>query len=374
MRTYSIGRSPSNNIILEDSMVSRQHAQLIVSDNGQIIIKDLGSSNGTFVNGNKISETFLKTGDIVKCGNTFLNWQQYIKEKSPIGGYKESTESANQRVYNESNYTSFKPINISNLRHEKEKIYLVIKIIISILFWATAIIGLYFFSIFLYSFIIPIILGVLLIILILWITSLYFKAIVYGHSVKISSTQYSQLFKIVVEYSNRLGIIKSPDVFIFNGDGLINSIAIKFLSRKYVLLSSNLVDIMLSTGKLEELSMIIGHELGHHGAGHTNFWRNLFLRPSSVIPFLSNAYSRACELTADRIGFELNSNLEASQSALCALALGSERLLKSISISSMMNQENEIPGFMGFIQKIFSTHPRTTKRIIEITSYNSRRL
>lgn len=80
MKTFNIGRNASNDIVLDDKMVSRQHAQLIVLENGQIIIKDLGSSNGTFVNGNRTSESQLKAGDIVKCGTSFVKWSQYKNE------------------------------------------------------------------------------------------------------------------------------------------------------------------------------------------------------------------------------------------------------------------------------------------------------
>lgn len=80
MKTFNIGRNATNDIVLEDKMVSRQHAQLIVLDDGQVIIKDLGSSNGTFVNGNKTLESHLRAGDIVKCGSSFLKWTQFVNE------------------------------------------------------------------------------------------------------------------------------------------------------------------------------------------------------------------------------------------------------------------------------------------------------
>lgn len=78
MQTISIGRDPSNNIVLNDNYVSRKHAQLILLDNGQVLIKDLGSSNGTFVNGNRITGVYLKTGDVVKCAGMIFNWSQYV--------------------------------------------------------------------------------------------------------------------------------------------------------------------------------------------------------------------------------------------------------------------------------------------------------
>ncbi len=78
MQTFFIGRDAGNQIILNDKLVSRRHAQLTILDNGQVMLKDLGSSNGTFVNGNRITECYLNSGDIVKCGSGFLNWAQYV--------------------------------------------------------------------------------------------------------------------------------------------------------------------------------------------------------------------------------------------------------------------------------------------------------
>jgi len=63
-----IGRGEINNIILKDGHVSRQHAKIRISD-GNYIIEDLGSMNGTFVNGEKINICYLKNGDKIKIGN-----------------------------------------------------------------------------------------------------------------------------------------------------------------------------------------------------------------------------------------------------------------------------------------------------------------
>ena len=79
MQTLTIGRDTSNSIVLNNDFVSRQHAQLILYEDGQALLKDLNSSNGTFVNGNKITESYLSRGDSVKCGNAILNWDQYVK-------------------------------------------------------------------------------------------------------------------------------------------------------------------------------------------------------------------------------------------------------------------------------------------------------
>jgi hypothetical protein len=90
MLQLSIGRTAENKIVLNDSFVSRQHAELIFMDNGQVLLKDLGSSNGTFVNGNKVIEYYLRVGDTVKCAAVVLNWQQYM----PVKNRAENTVTA----------------------------------------------------------------------------------------------------------------------------------------------------------------------------------------------------------------------------------------------------------------------------------------
>ncbi|MHB8277103.1 MAG: FHA domain-containing serine/threonine-protein kinase [Candidatus Humimicrobiaceae bacterium] len=66
-----IGRGELNNIILKDSHVSRKHSKITVL-NGNYIIEDLGSVNGTYVNGEKISMHYLNNGDKIKIGNNFF--------------------------------------------------------------------------------------------------------------------------------------------------------------------------------------------------------------------------------------------------------------------------------------------------------------
>lgn len=64
----TIGRRPDNELVLDDSYVSGTHAE-IVFDNGDWWVIDLGSTNGTFVNGAPIAaRTRLSDGDIVQFG------------------------------------------------------------------------------------------------------------------------------------------------------------------------------------------------------------------------------------------------------------------------------------------------------------------
>lgn len=64
----SIGRTSDNQIVVNDPLASRKHARLISTSEG-LVVEDLGSANGTFVNGHRQQRTVLRERDIVTIGN-----------------------------------------------------------------------------------------------------------------------------------------------------------------------------------------------------------------------------------------------------------------------------------------------------------------
>ncbi len=69
----SIGRSSSNQIVLAAEKVSRRHAIINAAENGEYWLVDLGSSNGTYVNGRRLAQpTLLKNADEVHIGDFIL--------------------------------------------------------------------------------------------------------------------------------------------------------------------------------------------------------------------------------------------------------------------------------------------------------------
>lgn len=68
-RPFSIGRGPGNDLVVPDGMVSWEHIK-VWSDRGLVWCSDAGSTNGTYVNGEKISGTVqIKIGDRITVGN-----------------------------------------------------------------------------------------------------------------------------------------------------------------------------------------------------------------------------------------------------------------------------------------------------------------
>lgn len=85
MKVINIGRSSSNDICIQDNLVSRIHCQLIQDDRGNVTIVDTNSKNGTYVNGAKLhGPVKLNKSDIVRIGNTTLPWRDYIKDQISI--------------------------------------------------------------------------------------------------------------------------------------------------------------------------------------------------------------------------------------------------------------------------------------------------
>ena len=74
-----IGRAPECELVLKDARASRRHARLHARD-GVLVLTDLGSTNGTLVNGHRVTELVLGAGDRIQIGDTSL-----LVEAAPAG-------------------------------------------------------------------------------------------------------------------------------------------------------------------------------------------------------------------------------------------------------------------------------------------------
>ncbi len=64
----TIGRSPNSDVFLDDVTVSRKHAVFSFIKPGAFNVKDLGSLNGTYVNGQPVADVVLSSGDEIQIG------------------------------------------------------------------------------------------------------------------------------------------------------------------------------------------------------------------------------------------------------------------------------------------------------------------
>src|SRR4029077_8569460 len=74
-KEISIGRDSSNDLWVPDRALSRRHC-LLVNQSEQFILRDLGSKNGTLVNGVPVTEQVLRDGDQITIGDSVLVFQE----------------------------------------------------------------------------------------------------------------------------------------------------------------------------------------------------------------------------------------------------------------------------------------------------------
>ncbi len=81
----TVGRHSSNTVALHDTQVSRRHLELQTSPNGGFQIVDLGSGNGTLLNGQPIQLATLRSGDTIALGQTLLMYTAQRGTSSDLG-------------------------------------------------------------------------------------------------------------------------------------------------------------------------------------------------------------------------------------------------------------------------------------------------
>lgn len=81
----SLGRRLDNHIVLDDPRVSRAHAQLRLRF-GRYVLYDLGSTGGTYVNGQRVQECVLRPGDVISLAGVPIIYGEDEGPTEPAGG------------------------------------------------------------------------------------------------------------------------------------------------------------------------------------------------------------------------------------------------------------------------------------------------
>ena len=92
--TVVVGRGPNNDIVFADPEVSRQHAQFVQEGEDAYLLKDLGSTNGSFINGQRVSgSTRLQHGDTISLGESII-----LTFELPGGEYYDDDETPTAEI------------------------------------------------------------------------------------------------------------------------------------------------------------------------------------------------------------------------------------------------------------------------------------
>jgi Zn-dependent protease with chaperone function len=196
-----------------------------------------------------------------------------------------------------------------------------------------------------------------------------FMAHVIGNGVRVGPRQLPDLMRRIEAAAHKLGMDRVPEAYVLQAGGLLNAFATKILSRRFIIIYSNLLeagDTDDGTDKTNELDFVIGHELGHLAAGHLA--TRLFLLPARIMPWLGPAYSRACEYTCDRCGHAVTGDLTVSSRALAILAAG-PRAARKMDLDAYVDQRRESGRFWMAVYELNASHPYLSKRVAALRAW-----
>ena len=83
-----VGRCPTADITLDDVSISRRHCQFLIDPHGALIVRDLGSTNGVYVDGRKVEKATVSMGTEIRLGLLTMRVELTADEMDEISGEK----------------------------------------------------------------------------------------------------------------------------------------------------------------------------------------------------------------------------------------------------------------------------------------------
>lgn len=199
-----------------------------------------------------------------------------------------------------------------------------------------------------------------------WLMGRLSAAYVRANAIRVSEHQFPELHKIVQAFAAEHGG-REPEVYVMQ-DSAWNALAMGMARTRMVVLFSGAVDSLLLKGDLRQVSWLVGHELGHHFAGHLGFRRRAFVNACLIFPWLVFWYNRHCELTCDRYGLVCAGSAESSLRALAAMAAGSQ-MGPQVQVPAAIEQWMECrDNFFVRVRTLYSSHPHVLHRMAEVAA------
>jgi FHA domain-containing protein len=88
-RPVTIGRAPDNDIQIDNLAVSNYHARVYV-EAGSLVVEDLNSLNGSFLNDIRVERAMLKDGDVIQIGKHHILVDQTHDAATPLDGWRKA--------------------------------------------------------------------------------------------------------------------------------------------------------------------------------------------------------------------------------------------------------------------------------------------
>lgn len=241
-----------------------------------------------------------------------------------------------------------------DLKHPKENVLFKVSFIISLIVWIGLVIITFGFAFVYAAFIL---LGIV-------IGKYIFIANIRGNGIKITKKQFTKLNDLINNISKSMDLKEIPEVYIYESSGVLNAFALNIFSRNFVVITTKVLDACEDDEDL--IAFVLGHEIAHLHLKHS-MWLSFLLPSDLLVPWLGNAYSRACEYTADALSIKHNKiNYEKILLAITILATASKKRSMNLDKIDFINQSKSVENFWGGVAYGESTHPFTNLRFARI--------
>ncbi len=177
-----------------------------------------------------------------------------------------------------------------------------------------------------------------------------------GDGVEVTERQFGDFYAEYVRMAGVLGIKKLPKLFLVQRGGMLNAFAVRFSGKNYIAVFSDVF--ALHKDDPASVRFVVAHELGHVRRAHMQ--KRFWTFPSSVVPFLTAAYSRACEYTCDGVGMALAP--ENPVDGLVLLAAG-PALYREVSVPEYVEAARKNRSPVVRFAGLFMSHPWLPLRV-----------
>src|SRR6516165_5989134 len=185
------------------------------------------------------------------------------------------------------------------------------------------------------------------------------RASIRGTAVRLSRTQFPDLYASIDDFAGTLGVKPTPVLYLSNGNGTLNAFAAQSgWTNNYVVLSNELFANLRNNNR-DGTRFILGHEIGHIRLHHVALWYSLVLCYSGLIPILGPTLSRLREYSCDRNGAALEPKGELGLVLLTAGRYAAD----NVQVSELVSQGRHLGGFWVGISQLPRSHPWTVRRI-----------
>jgi Zn-dependent protease with chaperone function len=194
-----------------------------------------------------------------------------------------------------------------------------------------------------------------------WIAKGIFIGVIKGNTIQLTEEQYPEIYQIIKGQAQKIDV-ELPDIYIAAGH--FNAFVTRFSRRHVLLIFSEVLETALK-GNYDVLKYVTAHELCHIKQRHLA--KRKWLLPSAIIPFLGLAYSRGCEYTCDRVGYDFSP--KGSVEGVLIMTTGKE-VYSKINVEKHIETSIRSADIWTWLSEKFLTHPHLYKRLVQIREYS----